>query len=91
MLPSGNDAATVLAENLGACIYYDRLGESHLLVGNCWLIKVDLKSLDLTEDTWNIKLYNEQFVKIMNNVAKEIGMKDTFYVNPHGLDCSFRL
>lgn len=34
MLPSGNDAANVLAENLGACIYYDRLGESHLLVGN---------------------------------------------------------
>ena len=33
MLPSGNDAATVLAENLGACIYYDRLGEAHLLVG----------------------------------------------------------
>ncbi len=33
MLPSGNDAASVLAENLGACIYYERLGESHLLVG----------------------------------------------------------
>ena len=26
MLPSGNDAATVLAENLGACLYYDKLG-----------------------------------------------------------------
>jgi D-alanyl-D-alanine carboxypeptidase len=33
MLPSGNDAATVLAENFGACLYYDRLGESQLLVG----------------------------------------------------------
>lgn len=33
MLPSGNDAATVLAENLGACTYYDRLGEAHLLEG----------------------------------------------------------
>jgi len=57
MLPSGNDAANVLAENLGACIYYDRLGEVHLLFGNSWVIKVDLKSLDLTEDTWNIKIY----------------------------------
>jgi hypothetical protein len=57
MLPSGNDAATVLAENLGACIYYDRLGKAHMLVGNCWVIKVDLKSLDLTDDTWNIKIY----------------------------------
>lgn len=75
MLPSGNDAALVLAENLGACVYYDRLGEAHLLVGNSLVIKVDLKSLDLTEDTWNIKIYMEQFVKIMNNVSKEIGMK----------------
>ncbi len=70
MLPSGNDAALVLAENIGACIYYDRLGESHLLVGNCLVIKVDLKSLDLTDDTWNIKIYMEQFVKIMNSVSK---------------------
>jgi len=91
MLPSGNDAASVLAENLGACVYYDRLGEAHLLVGSSSLIKVDLKSLDLTEDSWNIKIYTEQFVKVMNSVAKEIGMKDTFYVNPHGLDCAFRL
>jgi D-alanyl-D-alanine carboxypeptidase len=52
---------------------------------------IDLKSLDLTEDTWNIKIYTEQFVKIMNHTAKDIGMKDTNYVNPHGLDCSYRL
>jgi D-alanyl-D-alanine carboxypeptidase len=50
-----------------------------------------LKSLDLTEDTWNIKIYTEQFVKTMNSIGREIGMKDTFYVNPHGLDCAFRL
>lgn len=91
MLPSGNDAATVLSQNLGACIYYDRLGESHLLVGSCLVTQVDLKSLDLTEDTWNIKIYTEQFVKIMNSYAREIGMKQTCYSNPHGLDCSFRL
>jgi hypothetical protein len=57
MLPSGNDAATVLAENMGACVYYERLGEGHLLVGKYRVIKVDLKSLDLTEDTFNIKIY----------------------------------
>ena len=75
MLPSGNDAATALAENLGACIYYDRLGEAHLLVGKIWIIQVDLKSLDLTEDTGNIKIYTEQFIKIMNSTSREIGMK----------------
>ena len=70
MLPSGNDAATVLAENLGACSYYDRLGEAHLLVGKYRIIQVDLKSLDLTEDTWNAKIYTEQFIKIMNSTAR---------------------
>ena len=53
--------------------------------------RVDLKSLDLTDDTWNAKIYLEQFVKTMNITAKEIGMKDTNYANPHGLDCSYRL
>jgi D-alanyl-D-alanine carboxypeptidase (penicillin-binding protein 5/6) len=27
----------------------------------------------------------------MNATAKDIGMKDTNYANPHGLDCSYRL
>jgi D-alanyl-D-alanine carboxypeptidase len=26
MLPSGNDAANVLAENLGAILYFDKIG-----------------------------------------------------------------
>ena len=38
MLPSGNDAATVLAENLGAYIYYDKKGEkSALLSKYVWI------------------------------------------------------
>ena len=60
------------------------------LVHGC-LSKVDLKSLDLTEDTFNAKLYVEQFVKIMNQTGKEIGMKETNYINPHGLDSNFKL
>lgn len=36
-------------------------------------------------------MYIEQFVKYMNQTAKDIGMKDTNYSNPHGLDCSYRL
>ena len=31
MLPSGNDAATVLAENLGAVIYFDKAGNKSLI------------------------------------------------------------
>lgn len=31
MLPSGNDAATVLAENLGAVIYFDKSGNNTLI------------------------------------------------------------
>jgi D-alanyl-D-alanine carboxypeptidase (penicillin-binding protein 5/6) len=36
-------------------------------------------------------MYIEQFVKYMNQTAKDIGMKDTNYSNPHGLDGSYRL
>lgn len=31
MLPSGNDAAIVLAENLGAVIYFDKAGNQSLI------------------------------------------------------------
>lgn len=48
MLRSGNDAAQVIAENVGGSI--------------------------------------EGFVYLMNEKAKEIGMKDTHFSNPHGLD-----
>ena len=36
MLPSGNDAALVLAENMGAVLYFDRMGE-HEMVEGYWL------------------------------------------------------
>ena len=34
MLPSGNDAAAVLAENLGAVLYFDRNGNQSLISCN---------------------------------------------------------
>ena len=34
MLPSGNDAAMVLAENLGAVIYFDKAGDQSLIEGS---------------------------------------------------------
>ena len=33
MLPSGNDAALVLAENMGAVLYFDRMGEHKMVEG----------------------------------------------------------
>ena len=62
-----------------------------MLNGTDLRVKIDIKSLDLTDDTWNVKIYTEQFVKYMNNTAKEIGMKETNFINPTGLDSSFRL
>ena len=34
MLPSGNDAAVVLAENLGAIIYFDKIGDDSVREGS---------------------------------------------------------
>lgn len=33
MLPSGNDSANVLAENLGALLFFDKMGEKNMLSG----------------------------------------------------------
>ena len=56
MLPSGNDAALVLAENLGAYVYYDAKGDSKAL--SCKrFVNLEIKSLDITKDASFIKLY----------------------------------
>lgn len=55
------------------------------------MFNVDLKSLDLTEDTRNIKMYTDYFLKYMNATAKELGMKETVFVNPHGMDAVGRM
>lgn len=39
MLPSGNDAAMVLAENFGAFLYYDEQGERKVLQGSYHIIQ----------------------------------------------------
>lgn len=77
MLPSGNDCANVLAENLGALLFFDKMGEKNMLNG--------LKSIDLSEDYSNIRLYTDTFVRFMNSIARELNMKNTLFSNPHGL------
>jgi D-alanyl-D-alanine carboxypeptidase (penicillin-binding protein 5/6) len=60
MLPSGNDAATALAEFAGP-------------------------RFALENDTPEAKRPTARFVAEMNRVAREIGLKQTRYANPHGL------
>ena len=57
MLPSGNDAATVLCENLGAVLYFDKMGNKDLVSGSLMAIQVEIRSIDLTEDYDSIRHY----------------------------------
>lgn len=50
MLPSGNDSALVLAENLGAVLYFDKVGNKELIKCNILNNNLEVKSIDLTED-----------------------------------------
>jgi D-alanyl-D-alanine carboxypeptidase len=84
MLPSGNDCANVLAENLGALLFFDKMGEKSMLNGT-ELCDLGLKSIDLSEDYSNIKLYMDTFLRYMNSIARELNMRNTLFSNPHGL------
>ncbi len=44
MLPSGNDAAVVLAENFGCLLYFESIGQSKLFE--------EIHSVDVTEDAY---------------------------------------
>ena len=73
MLPSGNDAAMVLAEN-----FTDRL----VKLGNRSMHK------ELNSASTPIKAPEGgvgAFVKVMNKTARRIHMRATNYANPHGL------
>ena len=50
MLPSGNDAAMVLAENIGAVIYFDKAGSKSLIEGTSYPMQIEIRSIDLSED-----------------------------------------
>ncbi|KAL4500476.1 hypothetical protein ABPG72_003427 [Tetrahymena utriculariae] len=73
MLPSGNDAAFVLAENFGVYLYMqtDKFKEKY---GNAQINK-------------KLKVKNPitYFIKEMNNFAEKLNMQDTYFTNPHGL------
>ena len=74
MLPSGNDAAFCLAENFGRYIYI-----------NSDKYKVKVKQ-NPGYASKKIKDPIKHFLFLMNKTANELGMKNTYYANPHGLN-----
>mmetsp|Transcript_1840 Transcript_1840/g.1729 ORF Transcript_1840/g.1729 Transcript_1840/m.1729 type:complete len:197 (-) Transcript_1840:488-1078(-) len=75
MLPSGNDAAYCLAERFGHYLYF----ESEEFKLRCDRAPENLKS--------KIEIKNpvRYFLREMNRTAKELGMTNTHFANPHGL------
>lgn len=79
LLPSGNDAASALASYFGkflSCMYNGE--ESHPLASKFELLK---EYYDVNYKDNSIKL----FMFEMNRIAGEIGLKDTYFQNPTGL------
>lgn len=72
LLPSGNDAANALAEHFGE--RFEKPPKEMV-----WPVTTRPRP---KPEAWY------RFVAEMNRVAAALGMKDTRYWNPHGLDCS---
>jgi len=76
MLPSGNDASMVLAENFGCLLYFDSIGENHKFSY--------IHSIDITDDDY-IDDYLSLFLIEMNKMSSQLSLKNTKFINPHGL------
>jgi D-alanyl-D-alanine carboxypeptidase len=72
MLPSGNDAGVCLAENIGRIIRLT-LGEN--------------KNPNIVEKSLTSQSDFEYFIELMNTNAYELGLRNTKFKNPHGLNC----
>lgn len=73
MLPSGNDAACCLAENFGVYLYYEKFAR-----------KNNKKKLMLPK-----KGCMSYFIDEMNEIAKKLKLKQTFFACVHGLPNEF--
>lgn len=72
MLESHNDVAVAIAEHVGKKNNFDK--------------KEKINEVDDLNDFEKSKKYVAQFANIMNDKAKELGLKDTNFVTPNGLD-----
>jgi D-alanyl-D-alanine carboxypeptidase (penicillin-binding protein 5/6) len=75
MLPSGNDAAQALSENIGKVLAQDIV------------LEVDPSTAGSSDRQPPKKKesYTRYFIHRMNSLATAIGMSSTSYANPHGL------
>lgn len=73
MLPSGNDAATVLAEYFGKILFKSSLEYKEQL------------DQGASEEQVQCIRPTRFFIREMNRVAKELQLKETIYANAHGL------
>lgn len=80
MLPSGNDAATALAE------YFGKILPAATPADLAWIDGVFAKARH-----YNVEPYNApgspiaSFVAVMNKMATRLGMEATKFANPHGM------
>eukprot|EP00828_Plagiopyla_frontata_P049632 TRINITY_DN996_c3_g1_i1.p1 TRINITY_DN996_c3_g1~~TRINITY_DN996_c3_g1_i1.p1 ORF type:complete len:182 (-),score=18.33 TRINITY_DN996_c3_g1_i1:164-709(-) len=79
MLPSGNDAAQVIAENLGAYLYFESIHQLYKIrVSGDFFLNEQIAQPP--------KEYSYYFISEMNKLARKIDLKNTMFANPHGLD-----
>ena len=90
MLPSGNDAAMVLAQNLGAFLFYEKEGKKEVFL-SCSRVERGIRYVDVTSHVWYLMLYVEYFVKSMNFKCRQLNLNNTHFINPHGMDPPNRL
>ena len=90
MLPSGNDAAQCLCENLGQLLRKRREPGESLLISNLSISnKKKKKKIKLPENVHGFgakasKVGEAYFLKEMNKYARELGMMNSNWSNPHG-------
>lgn len=82
MLPSGNDAAYTLAEYVG---YFMVLTEKDETSDELEIPQF----VDLTDV--NTNSYVQEFISKMNETALQLGLNNTRFSNPHGLQNAMNL
>ena len=92
MVPSGNDAAVALAENVGRTILAKAMtassaseGDGNTAEGLDRTAEDDSPEATRPDSITDEDAY-EAFVDTMNTKAAELGCENTLFANPHGLD-----
>ena len=98
MIPSGNDAAIAIAESVGASVINEGLNADEAVHAYFEKMGIDTAMLDAYNDPAATpvalegaddaqrELYRQVFVCAMNVWAARIGMEQSVFTNPHGLD-----